>query len=367
MRPMVLLLTTAALVAALAWVVDRRSRPVAREVAPLAGRAPNAVIYAAGRIEGTDEPTRLRAELVGRVVEVLVREGEKVAVGQALVELDDELLRAELAEAEAHAAVATARLARLVNGARQEELDAAYQRYQAAVSLARQRKARWQRLRALWEREGARAQEVEEEQYAYLTAAAEAAAAEANYRLLKAGARIEDRQIAESLVVAAQARVRRLRSQLRKLVIRAPMAAEVLEVNCRVGELIGPESPVPAIVLVDRSQTHVRAFVEEFDAARVQIGQRAAITVDGLPERRWQGHVVRLSPVVQRKTLFTFEPAERYDVRVREVWIALSEPVELPVGLRVHVRIHPQRPELAESRLPPRRRSLAQLEKPVTK
>ncbi len=348
MRPLALLAITTAIVAVLAWVVDQRSKPAARSVQPVGDRLVQFDIYAPGQLEGADEPIRLRPELTGRVLEVLVREGDFVEAGQPLVRLDSELIAAELAEAEAQAAAATARLARVVAGPRDEEIRAALERYKAAAAAARQAHQRWQRKRALWERAGADAREVEEEQYAYLVAAARAAAAEAEYLLLKAGSRPEDVQVAESLVAAAQARVRLLKHRLEKLTLHAPVAGQVLQVNCRVGELLSPQSVEPAVVIVDRSSSHVRAFVEEYDAARVHTGMAAIVTVDGRPDQRLKGTVTRISPIVQRKTLFTFEPTERYDSRVREVWIRLDQKLDLPIGLRVHVRILRDRPEVAQ-------------------
>ncbi len=361
MRPIALLLVTTAVVAVLAWLVDARSKPAARTVRPVGSRLTQFDIYAPGQIEGADEPIRLRAELTGRVIEVLVREGDYVEAGQPLVRLDSELIAAELAEAEAQAAAATARLARVVAGPRAEELKAALERYKAASAAARQAHQRWQRRQALWERAGADTREVEDQQYAYLVAAARAAAAEAEYLLLKAGPRQEDVRIAESLVSAAQARVRLLRHRLERLVIRAPVAGQVLQVNCRVGELLSPDAQTPAVVLVDRSRSHVRAFVEEYDAARVHAGMSAVITVDGKPGQELKGIVRRVSPIVQRKTLFTFEPTERYDSRVREVWIELDSAVDLPVGLRVHVRILRGGPNLATGESE-QHRSAAQLQ-----
>ena len=84
-----------------------------------------------------------------------------------------------------------------------------------------------------------------------------------------------------------------------------------------------------------------RAFVEELDAPRVELGMPARITADGLAGEL-RGRVIRLSPRMSRKRLWSDDPAERYDTKTREVWIELDEAEEgLVVGLRVDATLEP--------------------------
>ena len=68
----------------------------------------------------------------------------------------------------------------------------------------------------------------------------------------------------------------------------------------------------------------------------------ATITADGLPGIELAGRVVRLSPRMSRKQLFTDDPAEHYDTKVREIWLDL-DPTNTPLvlGLRVDITIAP--------------------------
>ena len=82
----------------------------------------------------------------------------------------------------------------------------------------------------------------------------------------------------------------------------------------------------------------VRAFVEELDAPRIQVGTSAQITADGLPGRTFKGRVVRLSPMMGPKQAFSDRPAERHDTKTREVWVDLGASSDgLIFGLRVDV------------------------------
>lgn len=352
MRLSALVTATVLLVGGIAFYIDARSRPVRLPQAPRPVAEPLPV-YAAGSIEGATEPIALRPEVAGQVVAVHCAPGKRVHAGDLLVELDTTELQARLAEAKAAADAALARLAELVNGPRPEELEAARQRVLAARARAKLYEVRYQRLLSLWERNGARREEVDDEQQRYLAAAAEHAAAVAEYELLQAGSRLEQRQAAEAEVAAAQARVRQLETLLAKSNVRAPVSGIVADVNCRVGEIIGPATANPPILLIDDSRSRVRAFVEEYDVPRVQPGARARIAVDGMPDQTFTGTVSEIEGVVKPKTFVTFEPGERYDTRVLEVWIDLDEPVRLPVGLRVDVTIEPATREVAEGNTRP--------------
>jgi HlyD family secretion protein len=80
-------------------------------------------IIASGFIEG--EEVIVAPEVAGRVVEMLVDRGDRVAAGDVLVRLDDKVLRSQRLEAEAGLAAARANLARVTAGARSEEIAAA--------------------------------------------------------------------------------------------------------------------------------------------------------------------------------------------------------------------------------------------------
>ena len=113
----------------------------------------------------------------------------------------------------------------------------------------------------------------------------------------------------------------------------------MLKINGKVGELAGPTSIEPAIILADTSRYYVRAFVEERDAPRVEVGMPAKITVDALRNRKLSGRVVRLSPRMDRKSVWSDRATERYDTKTREVWIELQPGPPLVLGLRVDVTI----------------------------
>lgn len=131
-----------------------RSDPGA--LAAVAGRlglaaetGPAAPLQATGIVEA--DRLTVSAELGGRIVALYVAEGDSVAAGQLLVELDDSLLAARLAQADAAIAQAEAQLALLQAGARPEEIaraQALVAQAEAAAAAARQAWDDAQTLRA---------------------------------------------------------------------------------------------------------------------------------------------------------------------------------------------------------------------------
>ncbi|MFQ6102331.1 MAG: HlyD family secretion protein [Anaerolineae bacterium] len=80
-------------------------------------------ILASGFIEG--EEVVVAAETSGRIAEMLVDRGDEVQAGDVLIRLDDAVLQSQRLEAEAGLATARANLARVLAGARPEEVSAA--------------------------------------------------------------------------------------------------------------------------------------------------------------------------------------------------------------------------------------------------
>ena len=167
-------------------------------------------------------------------------------------------------------------------------------------------------------------------------------AAKARLDLIEAEARIDEIRMDEARVRAAEAQLELAKVQLERTRILAPGRGQILKVDVEAGELTGPESTEPAIVMVDTAKLQVRAFVEEIDAPRVKVGMVAVVRADGLPEQEFKGRVTRLSSRMGRKQLWSDRPAERYDTKTREVWIELEQSESLVVGLRVDVMIHPR-------------------------
>lgn len=324
-----------ALIATLGLLVGAQSEPLVRHAAPPEQLT---TIYAPGRIEGASPSIELRSYHRGTVEEILVREGETVAANQPLLLIDSASFRNGLALARAELATAEAELKKLENGAHileQREAEALYSAKLATQKRAQLNLERVQRLRA----DGAVPQKELDDQLALVTALqAESNAAKSRLDLLLAPPREDELEIARSQVEVMASKVAAAELQLERAVLKAPVAGKILQLNVEKGELSSPDAEIPAIVMVDISKYHVRAFVEELDAPRIKIGMPAEVSADGL-EERLLGEVVRVSPHMTKKQLWSDRPTERFDTKSREVWIELDQSGDHVIGLRMDVTI----------------------------
>ena len=97
------------------------------------------------RTNGVVEPVEfreVRAQFSGRVIAVLVREGDRVRAGQSLARLDSSDVRAEFAQARAQLLEAEQALAKIQNGSARNQLEAQIAQAKADLALAESNRRR---------------------------------------------------------------------------------------------------------------------------------------------------------------------------------------------------------------------------------
>ena len=332
----ILFTLAATVIIAMGIAIDKSSRPSA--AAPVL-KTGTEKIYSPGRVEGATPQIELRPQLAGRVVSVLVTEGQYVEKGEALLQIDNATYRHQVTLAASQLALAEAQLQRLLNGAHAQQRAEATALFHAKQSELHQAQLAWNRSKELFRHDTISQQEADDKRSRVTALMAEVDAADARRKRLEAKARPDEINIEKSRIAAAQANLELARVQLDRTTLRAPQSGQILRVDVEVGELTGAEAIEPTLVMADTRHFYVRAFVEEMDAPRVQLGMTATITADGLPNKKFQGHIIRLSPRMSRKSLHTDKPSEIYDTKTREIWLKLHNAVDLVIGLRVDVVI----------------------------
>lgn len=279
--------------AAIAWVALTGSGQHAKRVQPSLANQP---IAANGVVEGASRERPLASEVAGTLKQIHVQLNQDVPAGALLFELANDSQQAQVALAEAELAAA------------QAQLD------QAEADLIRAQ----QMLR------GSAVAKHEYDQFFYRAKTTRAKKQEAEARLLVA------------------------RAELAKSQVRAPVAGRVLQIHKEAGVQVGPtnlgSAGQPVLRLADVSRRRVRTFVEELDVGRVQVGQQASATADGFPDREYLGRVVEIAGRMGKDAPESDAPGEYKDVYYREVVIELTAGQELPINLRVQVRIAAHEP-----------------------
>ena len=190
---------------------------------------------------------RVSSKVPGRILEIRVKEGDFVKVGDTLAILDAPEVRAKMEQAQSaeHAAAAQEEMAR--NGARQEQIQGAYQLMQQAKAGLEIAEKSYQRVQRLYD-EGVMSAQKRDEAYAnYKAMEAQAKAAESQYQMARNGARREEKMAAAAMVGRAKGAVNEVNSYIHETVQIAQMEGEVCDVYPKVGELVGTGSPIMTI------------------------------------------------------------------------------------------------------------------------
>lgn len=303
--------------------------------------AQTSMVVAAGLVEPLSEEVKIGSELDGKLREVLVEEGQVVRKGQMLAVLENGDYAARIQLAKAGLREREAVLERLLNGSRQEERREAQANVREMAVLVDHARAERDRRTSLLDRGAISRTEFDGVDREFRVAQARLEAAKEHFALVDAGARQDERLRAEAEIERARAQIREAEASLEKTLIRSPLNGVVLRRYRKTGESVSANGNSPIVALGDTSRLRVRADVDETDVARLKIGQRAWVTAEAYPGRRFQGSVVRIGQALGRKNVRTDEPTERVDTKILETLIELDAGQQLPVGLRVDSYIQP--------------------------
>jgi HlyD family secretion protein len=295
-------------------------------------------LAAQGRVEGKSDVISVGAGADGVVKWIGVKEGQWVAAGTKLAQIDCPELAASLREAEAGVEAAKQSKLRIARGSRDEERKSAEQRTEAARAVLLQAVAHLKRIEELSRGQVVSRAELDQAKRDHDVAAARLNETRRNEELVKAPALAEDIAKADAEIRGASEKIAFVKDKMTRCVVTAPITGTILRTRMRVGETFSTVAPTPLLEMADISTKRVRAEVDEKDVASIRIGQKVLIETDGNREARLAGRVESLSPIMGRKKVVSGDPSEKADRDVLEVLIALNGPAKsLPVGLRVIV------------------------------
>jgi HlyD family secretion protein len=262
-------------------------------------------VRAPGKIEPRTQ-VKVSADVMGKIVQLPVKEGDRVKKGQLMLQLDDTQYRSTYSQARAARATADARL-------------------RDSESALEVNEANYARQKALFEQ--------------HLLSQAEwdqATTAHESSRAAVAAAREE--------VSRSQAALEGASDVLSKCRFLAPFDGVVSALNVENGEVVitgTMNNPGTEILVVsDLSRMLVRADVDETDVVDVKIGQKAKITVDALPDTSFPGTVTEIGNTAKRTLTAGSEGQTNFDVKVvfdqdvPQVRPGMTADVEIETGMR---------------------------------
>lgn len=194
---------------------------------------------------------RVSSKVPGRVLELRVKEGDYVNVGDTLAIIDAPDVKAKLAQAESAESAASAMDQMANNGARREQINGAYALLQQAKAGLEIAQKSYNRVQRLYD-EGVMSAQKRDEAFAnYKAIEAQVKAAQSQYDMAVNGARREEKMAAAAQVNRAKGAVQEVNSYISETMQTAQKAGEVSDVYPKEGELIGTGSPIMSVSLLD--------------------------------------------------------------------------------------------------------------------
>jgi HlyD family secretion protein len=291
-----------------------------------------------------------------------VRSQENLKQLETLLELNRQILPAEVERVKAAVQALQSQLAELEAGYRVQEVEQAryaYEQAQFALEEARKDKIRYDRL---FERKIVAEKDKDAVNLKYETALKAYEGAKKAYELLKEGYRKESIETARSKLAEGEASLKQARDNLKKIQaieseveaakaqvqsakaelelteirlnyteLRAPFKGILVSRNIEPGEVVTPGQEV--LSLSDLSQVDLKVFVDETEIGKVRPGQQVDVKIDTFPSKTYTGHVSFISPEGE----FTPKIIQTHKERVKLVYlvkITLSNPnFELKTGM----------------------------------
>ena len=290
-RPRWWLIAAVVLLGVIAAWLWTRAQPVA--VLTVVSQPLVRTLQFTGRVK-TPARVDVGVTVTGRVQQVRVREGDVVAEGDALIELESDEWRAAWLQAQVSAQQAQARLGS-VQALALPSAEATLAQAEATVLQA--------------ERDLARTRELVAQQFYSQARMDEAQRSVAVARAQREAARVQvqanrpqgaERAGSQAQLAAAKAAVEVARAKLDQATVRAPGPGRVLVRSVEPGQIV--QAGKSLLTLSVDGPTELVAQVDERYLGQLQVGQRAAVLADAYPAQPFEAVVDRLAPAVNAQS-----------------------------------------------------------------
>lgn len=274
-------------------------------------------VHLNGRIESTT--VDLGPKVAGRVLEVKVREGDRVKAGDLLLRLDLGETTLNVEREQAGVASAKARVDDLEAGSRNAEIAAAMAEVndrRAAVELA---KIDNDRQQALLAQEVTTQRDADHARTELEHAKAALNVSEERLALARDGFRRDQTAVAKADAQRAAAMLKQSLIVAKESEIRAPADGVILHRLAEPGQLIAAGQP--AITMAFANRLFVRTFIPEGKLGKVKMGMQAQVSVDAFPDRTFTARITEISP----ESEFTPKAVETREERVNLVYAAKAD------------------------------------------
>ncbi len=272
-------------------------------------------IQIVGEAEATEY--RVSGKVPGRVELFLAEEGDRVRKGDTLVIINSPEVEAKLSQAIAARQAAEAQNQKAIHGAREEQIQGAYELYQKALAGEEVYRKSFERVHRLYEKGVVTAQKHDEVEAQYKVAQANVKAAKSQYDMALKGAQEEDKAAARALVARVDGMIEEINIAKAERYLLSPVDGEVSECFPHVGELVGQGMPVMSVVDLNDMWFH---FAVREDMLRdITIGSELRVRIPALGDNTYPVRVTFIKAMASYATWRSTQTNGGYDVKTFDV------------------------------------------------
>ena len=242
-------------------------------------------------VQGEADATRIdiAARVDGRVGKRPVERGQNVTAGQLLFEIDNPELVTKWRQAQAGVDVAKAQLANILVGTRVEIVSQKKAALESAQSNFQLADKTYARIKDLAGTGNAPLQRLDEVTNSLEVARRGQDSAQLAYDEAVNGATKEEREIARTNVLQAQASVDTIKADVDELTVKAPIAAQVYQIGAELGEYVSPG--VPLLSLYDLNDVWLRFNLREDLVKGLKVGDRFKMRAPALGDQEIEAEI----------------------------------------------------------------------------
>ena len=294
------------------------------------------IITASGTIEATD--VNVSAKVPAQIVTLYIDDGTPVDSGSLIAVQDHSSLDIQLREAQAAVDQARAQLMLTQQGARIEDIQSAEQAVAQAETNRKLAADELERTQNLVKGGAATKEQLDQEETKFRVAQSQLDQAEANLTKTRHYSRPEEITAATARVDQLAAAHDAIQKEIDDSYITSPLKGTVTHKVSEQGELVGQGATVATVT--DLSSVYLMIYVTEEELPRIKLGQKVDVTVDGLPNKTFEGKVTYISPEAE----FTPKNIQTKDDRVKLVFgvkVEIPNPTgDLKKGLPADAAVH---------------------------
>ncbi|MDP3537868.1 MAG: efflux RND transporter periplasmic adaptor subunit [Azonexus sp.] len=246
-------------------------------------------VVASGKVR-SPQRVELASQITGRVVQIPVREGNKVEPGDLLIQLDDTEWRAAVAQAKASLAQSETRLTQM----KQLSLPLAQQSQRQAEANLTQARQHFERTRDLAAKGFYSKTQLDDAQRNLAIAESQSQATQLQTLSAQSGG--SDFRLAQSAIDQARASLEVAQSRLAYATIKAPLAGTVLTRSTEPGDTVQPGKVL--MTLSPAGDTEMIVQIDEKNLRLLSLGQKAMASADAYPDQRFAAEITFISPAV---------------------------------------------------------------------